>query len=201
MKRFTRHIIILLVVIISATSTTSGQVIVRDNLFDSKLLVMFSPQHLRANQLRIDFEHKIGKNSFLSFAPAYTRDPYRDHSGYGLGVMYKFFRKESSTYYGVGPSFSMHHFNVYALDDMYQQYNMVFQSDITNASLQLVTGKYIRLLPHIYLDMYFGVGYRYVFPFKASDNLEHRLEFQTKFYDSGYEGFLLLLGVKVGVML
>jgi hypothetical protein len=176
-----------------------AQIRVRENIQDGKTLIMLTPQYLRVDQLRIEIDRRIADRHWITLAPHYVQNfqQYQTHSGFGLVATYKFFFGTSS-YLGGGLQFTHHTINNYARDEYINMDEVwLYKTDITQYGINAIVGRYVRLLPHLFGDIYGGFGYRYS-ETKSSDGINH---FGKGLLSPNYTGLTLVLGVRIGIML
>jgi len=179
----------------------TSTVILADNIHDGRTMIMFTPQFLMIDQFRIEIDRRLFDRHWISLAPHYVQKntEFQTHWGIGLGATYRWFTSpESSTYYGIGFQFTHHNLENSAFDDQSERNLWLYQTKITQYGANAIVGRYIRFFPHIYGDIYGGIGYR-LSQTSTSDGIHHA--FKNRFFDLAYEGWMVVLGVRIGIML
>jgi hypothetical protein len=181
--------------------------IVNDNaIHDGKTMVMFTPQFLMIDQIRIEIDRRIAHRHWLSLAPHYVQNNshYQTHWGLGTVATYRWFvGRESPVYIGGGLQFTHHLLENSAYDDLSQADMQLYKTNITQFGINAIIGNYMRFYEHIYGDIYGGVGYR-LSQNNSTDGKPHAFRngpINNRIFDLGYEGWMLVIGIRVGIML
>jgi hypothetical protein len=172
-----------------------------DDIHDGRTMVMLTPQFLLVDQIRIEIDRRLLHRHWISFAPHYVQNhtEFQTHWGFGLATTYKWFMgEESPVYIGGGLQFTRHNLENSALDDLTQLTDLLYSTNIMQYGVNMVFGRYIRLFPHVYGDIYGGLGYRFS-QTTTSDGVPHA--FRNRVFDLGYEGWILVVGIRFGIML
>jgi len=180
--------------------SATAQVRLMETVHDGKTLVMFTPQYLMINQLRIEIDRRLADRHWIVFAPHYIQNfqQYQRHSGLGLSVMYRFFLENSSSYIGFGPQITQHTFNNYAKDNFTQSDLWLYRTNIAQYGFNAIVGSYFRLHPHLFGDIYGGLGYRFS-KSVSTDGLDH--SFSNGYFSHAHTGLMVMLGIRIGIML
>ena len=179
----------------------TSSIVMEEKIHDGKMLVMMTPQFLLIDQLRIEIDRKIKHRHWISFAPHYVQDhkPFQTHRGLGLGATYKWFvGMESPVYIGGGLQFTRHTLENSGFDDVSKMDMWLYNTNITQYGINAVAGRYIRFFPHIFGDIYAGVGYRFSTT-NTTDGKPH--EFHNRFFNLAQTGFTIVVGVRFGILL
>jgi hypothetical protein len=170
-----------------------------ESIHDGKSTVMLSPQYLSINQLRIEFDQKITEGHWITLAPHYVQDmqQYKEQNGFGLVATYKYFLRKTPLYFGVGGQFTQNTYENYAFDNTSKTKLWMYQSKALQYGPNILSGSYFRVYPYLFIDLYYGLGYRFT-KLSSSDGLDH---FDRSFLGYDYSGVALLFGVRIGVML
>lgn len=195
-----RFFIVFITVLGVTTNFVTAQNRIKENLLDGRSFVMLTPQYLAVKQFRVELDRKLIGRHWISFAPHYIQDiqQFQEHQGFGLAATYKYFLKNTNSYFGGGLQFTHHTHNHYALDQEGNTDMWMFRSTVTQYGINAVSGHYFRIYPFLFGDIYYGVGYRLANT-KTSDGLFH--DYNNSFFDSNYKGFMLVVGFRIGVML
>jgi hypothetical protein len=127
------------------------------------------------------------------------RDEYHSHWGFGLAATYKWFvGNESPIYLGAGIQFTRHNLKNSGFDDLLEADKWLYTTDIAQYGVNLVMGRYFRIFPFLFGDIYGGFGYRYSIT-NTTDGKPH--SFSNNFFDLDRTGLTVVVGIRVGVML
>jgi len=198
------------------------------SLEDVNYGLYFTPQTLIKHGIRMDFEwfFKYPRHSIVA-SPLYYQGTLSNEStpidetekvkGFGLSLTHKYYLTEtmfhkvpSKFYVGHGPYFRKYNIRFKAYEwqlvkegglEIYQ-YNKADQKrTITKWGYSLMLGSTAMPLKHILVDYYAGVGFRGVQTTTTlAENVNNQRAYKRNFFDYGYEGPVLLLGVKLGVL-
>ncbi len=189
-------------IILFCLPSVSGmaQIRVKETIHDAKSLVMLTPQYIFVKQLRLEYDRKIIGRHWVTLAPHYVQDiePYEKHQGFGLVATYKYVLRNSSTYFGGGAQITNHTINSSAFDDASHADLWLLESKVKQYGFNIIAGRYIRLYPSLFGDIYGGFGYR-ISKTTSSDGTIN--DFGSGFLDFGYSGFMIVIGARLGIML
>jgi len=179
------------------------------NLGEGRTLIMLSPQFLWIDQFRVEVDRRINDRQWLTLAPHYVQrhSEFQSHWGFGLAATYRFFRDfESQFYVGAGLQFTHHILENTARDaHTNSAYFPMYRTNITQYGINFIMGRYFKLAPNIFTDIYIGIGYR--LSHKRVNHTADELSvgaptsFRNRFFYLDYQGFMILLGIRFGIML
>lgn len=185
------------------------------------MIYSFVPQYLINHGIRIDVEKQITPRSFIQFCPQfylgekrdfnssdpYYDDPYYDYDeedfnkvvGGGLNIYHKIFANKNFTKNGVYFSYGLSY--SYFEIEYFEEY---LESTITaNGTIQkfggdLLIGYQFFFRNKLSLDLYTGIGTRFSTMDTDGNN---RNRFNANYFSYKYNGNLLHLGVRIGLIL
>lgn len=183
------------------------------------MIYSFVPQYLINKGIRIDVEKQITPRSFIQFCPQfylgeqkdfnstdiyygdanYNDDDFNKVTGGGLNIYHKIFANTDFTrngvYFSYGLSFS--YFEI----DYYEEYlgsTINANGKIQKYGGDLLIGYQFFFGSKLSLDLYTGAGTR----FSTMDtNGENRDRFNSNYFSYKYQGNLLHVGLRIGLIL
>lgn len=183
------------------------------------IIFSFVPQYLINKGIRFDIEKQITPRSFIQICPQfylsekterntsemYYNDTYFDNNdfyrltGYGINIYHKTFTNpdffSKGVYFSYGLSYS--YFDI----DYYDEYlNEIINANgkIKKYGIDLLIGYQFLLKNKLSLDIYTGFGTRLS---NMDTNGPTTNRFNSTFFGYNYEGNLLHLGVRIGLIL
>jgi hypothetical protein len=164
---------------------------------EKKFAISFVPQYAITGGMRIDFDFKLSKKTWLTLAPTlyYVNNSYMygndetSYSGVSLDLNYRYFPSEKGVYAAAGLLYKY-------LDIDYSEYNDDTRkmSDINTVGLNIMFGYQFILVEQLFLDIYLGWGFRY----SIEDSKETANIWDDSILDLGYSGFLPIAGLRIG---
>ena len=183
------------------------------------MIYSFVPQYLINKGIRIDVEKQITPRSFIQFCPQfylgeqkdfnsadiyyddvnYNDDDFNKVTGGGLNIYHKIFANTDFTrngvYFSYGLSFS--YFEI----DYYEEYlgsTINANGKIQKYGGDLLIGYQFFFGSKLSLDLYTGAGMRLS---TMDTNGENRDRFNSNYFGYNYQGNLLHVGLRIGLIL
>lgn len=175
---------------------------------ESRQIISFVPQYLLNNGLRFDYDVKITDRHWLQFSPMvfYRENKTENHerhydlnrlSGAGIHAYHRFYPHKgfghSSFYISYGVAYQNYHilYDAWEERDLMEKY-----SRINKYGIDVIIGTYTHLQNNFILDFYAGLGFRHS---ALSSNAENPETFKNSYFEYGYSGNIMLLGLRIGL--
>jgi len=189
--------------------------------YEPKTWIMGVPQHLFNNGIRIEIDKKIPQTNFwLTAAPVFYYKGQRGNrlwgnydvhqmQGLGLELFFKWYpvglKQSGGAYLMAGGGYQMirqefrgYRWNSYVEDDLnwYVYDETPWNLDSHSATIKATAGYMAIADDHLALDLFIGWGFKYSQQSKPSDTYYNIFD---DVYSFGGNGFLLIMGFRVGV--
>ena len=221
------YLLLVLISIFSSQLALGGNPVSGNSKDSSRKNIAISivPQYTLANGFRMDFEFRLADKHWLMFAPIYymgskregfgpfsNSDKIYDVEGYGADLYDKIFLKKNSSPFGpyLAVGVKYHHFSIDYKDYTWQEYDegglkyydyvyTTVNETIDRYGANLVFGYQKDMFKgNMLADFFVGYGLK-ISDVKLSDDTKDEI-FTSRFWDYGYAGPHLLLGVRLGVL-
>lgn len=207
--------ILLISVVLLTTSTVYAQ---KDTVRLKGTIYSFVPQYLINRGIRIDVEKQISPRSFIQFCPQfylgqqkdsndndiyyndydYAQDDYDNVIGGALNIYHKVFANDNflrnGLYFSYGLSYS--YFEIDYLDT-YLDNTINASGTIHKYGGDLLLGYQFFFKDKLSIDLYTGVGTRFS---EMDTNAENTDRFNRNYFSYNYNGNLLHLGFRIGLI-
>lgn len=183
------------------------------------MIYSFVPQYLINRGIRLDIEKQITQRSFIQFCPQfylgeqkdynssdmyyndvpYDEDEFEKVTGGALNIYHKVFANpnfvENGIYFSYGLSYS--YFEIEYLEE-YLDNPINATGTIQKYGGDLLIGYQLFFRNKLSLDLYTGIGTRFS---DMDTNAENKNRFNTNYFSYNYNGNLLHLGFRIGLIL
>ena len=175
---------------------------------ESRHMISFVPQYLLNNGLRVDYDIRISGQHWLQFSPmvfyrenkTVNNERYYDLnrlSGAGIHAYHRFYPQKGFGHSNFYFSYGIAYQNYHILYDTTEERDRVERySRINKYGADVIIGAYTHLQNNFILDFYAGLGLRHA---TLSSNAENPEEYKGMYFEYGYSGNIMLLGVRIGL--
>lgn len=158
-----------------------------------------SPQYIITGGMRLDLDVELTDRTCLTIAPIFyyknntsNYDPYEmSYSGGGAFLNYRYFPTSQGVYTALGLNYRYLNADYY---DSYSDDEEEENAKFNTGGFDLTLGYQFRLIEELFMDIYFGMGFRYT----DQNTIENDSYWTDSFFDLGYSGFLPVLGLRIG---
>ncbi|HET9571144.1 MAG TPA: hypothetical protein VFP20_07025 [Bacteroidales bacterium] len=222
-----KNLLLAFVVLFFATPIFAQEYVIKEQI--PTFALGFQPQSFTYKAAEIDMDVRLSPRNWLTIAPrlqfgnpkfnSYFYDPTDAiDKGFGLGLTYRYFPLTSRTRKmndGMGPFVSAamdllqtdYHYigrkylpytDLYGIDGYTIDNDFEYKETVANLGISVNIGYSWRLFDIMYMETYLGVGV------KMSDyvyNTERNFNLGKNYWDTGYSGYYVSSGFRIGVYL